>query len=246
MPYSVLRRAEIVIQNQLGKGSGAWSTASEAERMAEFVTKLRLESVVAIDAGASVGNWTSEFIKILPEAKVLAFEPSESAFKKLSTRFADQNRVECFNFALGEVASNSILYADSSGSGLGSLSNRRIEHFGINFQHQEQVRVKTLDQFLATNFPDLKPNVLKMDVEGHELNVLKGAKNSLLNFKLIQFEFGGSNIDTRTFFQDFWYFFKAANFEIYRLTPIGPRHLSSYSEQDETFRATNYIAAREK
>lgn len=244
VPQSIFYQAEDAIQKQLGKGSGAWSTAEEAKAIAKFIDKLKLDSLVAIDVGANVGNWSAEIIDLFPSAYILAFEPSKAAFEKLSTRFHDEKNITCLNCALGNSSSISTLYADSSGSGLGSLTNRRVEHFGIDFKHQEKVEVESLDVLLSTKFPDLKPNVLKMDVEGHELDILQGAEKSLLNIQLIQFEFGGSNIDTRTFFQDFWYFFKKANFDIYRLTPVGPRLIKNYSEQEETFRATNYIATR--
>jgi hypothetical protein len=56
--------------------------------------------------------------------------------------------------------------------------------------------------------------------------------------------FGGCNIDTRTFFQDFWYFFMEQNFRIWRITPSGIFQVKSYSEYDESFVTTNYIAAR--
>lgn len=244
VPQSILYRAEDAIQKQLGKGSGAWSTATEAKAIAEFINKFKLDSLVAIDAGANVGNWTAEIINLFPRAKVLAFEPSKSAFEKLSSRFCNEANVTCVNLALGKSSTTSTLYADSSGSGLGSLTNRRVEHFGINFQHQEKVRVEKLDVFLSSQYSDLKPNILKMDAEGHGLDILQGSSKTLESIKLIQFEFGGSNIDTQTFFQDFWYFFIKANFEIYRLTPTGPQLITQYSEQDETFRATNYIASR--
>jgi hypothetical protein len=83
-----------------------------------------------------------------------------------------------------------------------------------------------------------------MDVEGHELEILLGAPEVLKNIKIIQFEFGGSNIDTRTFFQDFWYYFQSTGFEIYRLTPSRPMLIKNYNERDEVFRATNFIAVR--
>ena len=61
------------------------------------------------------------------------------------------------------------------------------------------------------------PSIIKIDVEGNELDVLKGASDFLKDVKVIQFEFGGSNIDSRTFFQDYWYFFKEKDFDLLRL-----------------------------
>jgi hypothetical protein len=81
-------------------------------------------------------------------------------------------------------------------------------------------------------------------VEGHEYDLLLGATEALKNIMIIQFEFGGSNIDTRTFFQDFWYFFQNLGFDVYRITPSKPLLVETYSECDESFRATNYIAVR--
>ena len=49
---------------------------------------------------------------------------------------------------------------------------------------------------------------VKIDVEGHELEVLEGFGNLIKITKLIQFEFGGCNIDTRTFFKIFGISFK--------------------------------------
>ena len=61
---------------------------------------------------------------------------------------------------------------------------------------------------------------------------------------VIQFEFGGCNIDTRTFFQDFWYFFQDNGFDIYRVSPIGLIKVKKYNERDEIFTTTNYIAKK--
>jgi hypothetical protein len=88
------------------------------------------------------------------------------------------------------------------------------------------------------------PNLIKIDVEGHELDVLKGGLNTLAIAQVIQFEFGGCNIDTQTFFQDFWYLFAEAGFAIYRVSRDRPIHISQYSEADECFRTTNFLAVK--
>jgi hypothetical protein len=84
-----------------------------------------------------------------------------------------------------------------------------------------------------------------MDVEGHELDVLMGGLNTLTLAQVVQFEFGGCNIDTRTFFQDFWYLLTDAGFALYRISDSGPVRIPQYSELDECFRTTNYLAVRE-
>jgi hypothetical protein len=83
---------------------------------------------------------------------------------------------------------------------------------------------------------------VKIDVEGHELDVLKGFGDLLSQIRLVQFEFGGCNIDTRTFFQDFWNLFSQAGFALYRLSPLGPIAIKNYAEDLESFVCTNYIA----
>ena len=104
--------------------------------------------------------------------------------------------------------------------------------------------MKTLDEYCRNNAVT-SIDLLKIDVEGHELDVLEGARAMFSNtsVKFVQFEFGGCNIDTRTFIQDFFYFFKPFGFEIYRITPSGYcQHLPVYKETYEQFITTNFLA----
>ena len=126
---------------------------------------------------------------------------------------------------------------------MASLAKRRLEHFGIDFSQSESVEVVTLDSWASST--KVVPSLIKMDVEGHELDVLKGGFKTLALAQVVQFEFGGCNIDTRTFFQDFWYLLTEAGFQIHRISEGGPIRISHYSEQEECFRTTNYLAVRE-
>jgi len=85
---------------------------------------------------------------------------------------------------------------------------------------------------------------VKLDIEGHELDALNGFGEALKFINVIQFEFGGCNIDTRTFWQDFWYFFTENNFDLYRITPFGKIKITKYRELDEFFSTTNFLAKR--
>jgi hypothetical protein len=124
------------------------------------------------------------------------------------------------------------------------LTKRRLDHFGIYFNKSEKVEINTIDNYCSENAIN-HIHLLKLDIEGHELDALDGArkmfdKNSI---DIVTFEFGGCNIDTRTFFQDFWYFFSGINMKIFRITPSGYFYpIESYKEIYEQFRTTNFIA----
>ena len=83
--------------------------------------------------------------------------------------------------------------------------------------------------------------------KGYELDVLQGANRMLSEnrIEMITFEFGGGNIDTRTFFQDFYYSLTEHGMQISRITAGGhARKLSSYQEIYEQFRTTNFLAQK--
>lgn len=59
----------------------------------------------------------------------------------------------------------------------------------------------------------------------------------------IQFEFGGTNIDSRTYFQDFYYLLKD-QYNIYRILKDGLFQITQYKEVYEVFITTNFLAQK--
>jgi len=144
---------------------------------------------------------------------------------------------------VSDTNSSQLLYYDKKGSALSSLHKRKLDHFNIKFDEYEEVKSISLNTLFKNDFSDksFKVDFCKIDIEGHELTVLNSIKDNFKKFRLIQFEFGGSNIDSRTYFQDFWYLLKD-NFDIYRIGPTGSILIKKYSELDEAFIMTNYLA----
>ena len=147
--------------------------------------------------------------------------------------------------ALSDNTEWTYLYSDKPGSGLGSLTKRRLEHFDLEFNHNEKIETIKFEDYWISVLKSRIIDIVKIDVEGHELNVLKGFGQALDSVKVIQFEFGGCNIDTKTYFQDFWYFFSKKNFKLFRITPLGTQCINSYNEIDEFFSTTNFLAVNQ-
>ncbi len=229
-----------------GKGWGAATTKAEVAAIQQLLSNYDVSKLVAVDVGANVGDWTASFSQIFPECQVIAFEPNSSAFKILNSRFQDNSNIHCVKLGLSDRNEDVVLYSDSEASGLSSIHNRRLEHFSIRFNETESITVSTLDSWILLNYEYSVPTILKLDVEGHELSVLAGARVTLEKVLLVQFEFGGTNISARTYLQDFWYLFAELNFDLYRLSPRGPVKVHEYSEMLEVFRPTNYFAVRKQ
>lgn len=195
-----------------------------------------------VDCGGNKGLYSDEILSRNAECEIVIFEPSRLNVEQLKKRYKKFPQIIVIPKAVSSKKGELTLYGDKPGSGLASLANRRLDHMSINMAINETVQVTTIDDMV----PKVQIDILKMDIEGYELNALKGALETLKRVRVVQFEFGGSNIDTRTFFQDFFYFFQKHNFIIYRITPFGIVQIRKYNERMERFITTNYIAVNQK
>ena len=173
------------------------------------------------------------------------FEPLAEAIHQLQVKAIAG--CEIVPYAIGETAGHSPLYYSNSMDSTASLHFRGDTYAGGRLYAHQMVEVITLDDFLAKR-AITRVDLLKMDVEGHELSALKGARESLQAgiIKAIAFEFGVSNINSRTFFRDYIHFFRELSFNLFRMTPSGRMlPVAIYSEDQECFaRTTTYFAFR--
>lgn len=244
-----LERGVTRAQFLLGIGAGddvATSGESALFRRLKADTR-EPEPLCVFDVGANRGQFLKLAVSELAgyPFSIHSFEPSAATFKMLAEVQGSDSRIVLNRFGLGRAKGELTLYYDQPGSGLASLTKRRLDHFGTAFSQSERVTIETLDGYCEGR--GIKHvDLLKMDVEGHELDVLLGAQRMLAgSVSMVAFEFGGCNIDTRTYFQDFFYFFQGCGMSLYRLTPSGFLFpISKYLEQFEQFRTTNFVACR--
>ncbi len=133
------------------------------------------------------------------------------------------------------------MFSDREKSGLASLYQRQLDYFGIDFSKKETVILSTIDNYCNENKID-RIDLLKLDVEGHELKILKGASQMLAENKIsnIQVEFGGCNLDSRTYFRDFWNLLHE-KFHIFYILRDSLLEIERYQETLEIFTTTNFF-----
>lgn len=227
-------------------GTGADFNESGEKKVLGYVYKKMPEAkeIIVFDAGANIGAYSMEVSKIFKhrKIKVFSFEPSQETFKNLTQNLEGILNVIPVNYGLSDKEATINLFSDSSSSGLASVYNRRLDHFNKKLDKTEKIELTTIDAFCINNKIE-NIDFLKIDVEGHELNVLHGASRMINNGKIrfIQFEFGGCNIDSRTFFQDFYYLLND-KYRISRIVQNGFIPITGYKETQEIFLTINYFA----
>jgi len=231
---------ESIAQLYQGKGWGSGTVELEVKAAARLLEK---RPQLCVDVGGNLGNYTKALLAEF-ETEVVVFEPSKKNYQILQESFYANKSVQVENLALSNKNTIATLHADREGSGLASLTKRRLDHFGISFDFTEQVTTTRFEDYWINKLGSPEIGILKLDIEGHELTALDGFGNALNHIELIQFEFGGCNIDTRTYFQDLWYFFTKKSFDIFRLGPLGLRKIERYNEREEFFSTTNYYAKK--
>lgn len=238
----VHRLVRALLRSQ-GIGAGAGVDGSGEVHVIERLLRPLQHAPVVLDVGANVGDYARAVRKVRTDARVFCFEPSPHAFAKLTSALGGAEGVTLLPFALAAESGPATLYSDASGSGLASMTRRRLDHYGIAITGSEAIVARTLDDVLdsvGSPFVDL----MKLDVEGHELDVLRGGARAMAARRIsaVQFEFGGTDIDTRVFLQDFFYLFKEHDYQLYIVAPGRLVRVDGYSELLEQFVATNYLA----
>jgi FkbM family methyltransferase len=239
--YRPCRLLDAYLNFLMGKGSGTGWDMEDEVRAA--VSRIHRPQPVIFDVGANVGNWTKGVLQAVPNAKVYMFDPSPGCQAAIQER--NLPGVILIPCALGETPGQAAYHSSSTTDGSASLYVRRDTPFqDLNYK-TTTVKVSTIDKILESQKIDFV-DFLKMDIEGHELFALRGARQSLASRKIgaLSFEFGCGNINSRTFFRDFWELLTKAGFSIWRIAPSGKDILvSDYYEDMEYFRgATNFVA----
>jgi FkbM family methyltransferase len=197
---------------------------------------------VVFDVGANQGDWAILAHDVNPKAVIHCFEPSAATHRLLVQRapFAIVN-----DFGLGDRDAELTLWVFSEGA----VSNSLYHRVGTIAEPQgtETVRVQTLDGYCAARGIEAI-DFLKIDVEGHELAVFRGAERMFREARIgaVQFEYNDTFIDSRTQLKDIWQFILETTdgYGFYKIYPRQLRHIPEYKQTYESFRYSNWAVLR--
>lgn len=237
-------------QSLLGVGSGSEVAESGERAVFRLLLRRRPPPLVVCDVGANRGQFLGMAMAALGGVphSIHCFEPGRATFEMLRRAHGTAPGVTFNNVAVGRASGEATLWYDEEGSGIASLTRRDLAHFGTSFDKSETVRTVALDDYASSHGIE-RIDLLKLDIEGHELDALAGAQGLIGRgaVGMVLFEFGGCNIDTRTYFRDFWKLLTSAGMRLHRITPAGSLFpIPAYDEILEQFRTTNFLAVSER
>lgn len=145
----------------------------------EHLLSVGFQPKLIFDVGAYQGDFAQQCLRIWPHSQVACFEALEHRVANLQQLAANNPLLSVFPGLLGANSQEKVaLHEGETASSI--LSERTPQNFRVNYHS-----MRTVDQIVNEHFGGNGPDFLKLDVQGYELEVLKGAEKSLDQVKVI-------------------------------------------------------------
>jgi FkbM family methyltransferase len=162
---------------------------------------------LVIDGGANRGQWATAVIDDFPALKVLSIEPVISAYNELVVAAMSHKKWDVLNVALSDRSGTAMINVSNNSEQSSSLlhPDSHLDYYpSVKFTGIQETKLLTLD---SLEIPISEVIYLKLDLQGHELNALKGGVKLLKQVNVIELE-----MSTIEMYQDQSTFLEVANF----------------------------------
>ena len=165
-------------------------TSHPLARRKQILASYEIDTV--LDIGANAGQFAQELRSDIGYTqRILSFEPLSTAFKLLKENAKDDPSWDVFNCAIGDTAEKreiNVAGNSFSSSLLTMLPSHLKSAPGSKYIGKEVIDIKTLDSLFSESCKTAKNIYMKIDTQGFESKVLKGAENSLTHIDTVQME----------------------------------------------------------
>jgi len=176
-----------------------------------------LDIKIIIDIGSNKGQFILLTEKLLNCKKIYSFEPIKELIEKQKKFFSYRDDINFYNFALGQKTGRKKFFLTKRKDSSSFLKiNKNIDNDDYLIEKEINVNIHCLDNII--NNQDLSETTLvKIDVQGYELEVLKGSLGILKKIKFILIEISEKEIyKNQALSSDIINFLKQKNFSIFR------------------------------
>jgi len=139
---------------------------------------------LVFDVGANIGDVSLAAVRSFPNAHIYSFEPVSATYKMLCENVKNYSeRITPYNFGFLNVSKRLDIHITSS-HGASSILDQSLDHRSVHPHIREtgteSIEVYTLDSFMSDKAID-RIDILKIDVEGTELEVIEGGRETFRN-----------------------------------------------------------------
>lgn len=202
---------------------------------------------VVFDIGANKGDWSAYALSITPDILLYIFEPIPTVFRILKNNIISPSAT-FFNIAVSETnTTKTFFYYDK---------NLRFSEFSSLYRRSEDIErilnmmptaitvsTKNLDTICEEQSLS-RIDYLKIDTEGAEWEIIRGATGLLANrtISVLQFEYGGNYQDAGTTLEQIYKFLTHYDYSVFRIIPNALIYIDSWDQVLENYQNSNYIA----
>jgi len=205
-----------------------------------------LKNMVVFDVGANQGQWTAALLMHSGRnvSKVHMFEPLPGNLAIIDQGMLDglfgthNEHIKLNRLGLSHATGSAILHFEAEKSALASIDNAvaLMPASSVALGMSREIQLATLDSYCTENKIDWI-DLLKIDVEGHELSVLRGAERMFRERRVagVIYEIGPHQMARKEYYQDFFKFFQQWGYNNYLI-----------NQWDSPVKAPDYRASQEE
>ncbi len=217
---------------------------AKRDRFIDLKMKIQKNNPVIIDGGAYQGNIIQNFLSSYQNPTIYVFEPFPDSVSILRNRFSKYNNIYIFEKALGASNCHVIFNVVNNivSSSILTPSELLYKYHGSKMDIKESIEVEQIRIDSIAELQDIEIDIVKLDIQGYELEALKGAQGILKRIKTITVEVEFIALyKNQALFSDIDFFLRENNFQLFNLYELWTQQDGQLTAGDAIYLNNSYF-----